>query len=102
MSKELNPQGTEMIKTFATGKGAMYWSHSMTVTRLENAKLDFSYGIFYLPPITQSFSPYARGKDMCVIGGSGMQYCVTNSSVSDTDLKLPSRSGSRTANDSSA
>jgi ABC-type glycerol-3-phosphate transport system substrate-binding protein len=91
MSKELNPQGTDMVKSFATKKGAMYWSHSMTVTRLENARLDFSYGIFYLPPITQSFSPYARGKDMCVIGGSGMQYCVTNSAVSDVDATQPFR-----------
>jgi raffinose/stachyose/melibiose transport system substrate-binding protein len=84
MSKELNPQGTDFVKSFATQKGAMYWSHSMTVTRLENARLDFQYGIFYLPPITQSYSRFARGKDMCVIGGSGMQYCVTNSAVSDT------------------
>jgi raffinose/stachyose/melibiose transport system substrate-binding protein len=83
MSKELNPQGTDFVKSFATKKGAMYWSHSMTVTRLENARLDFEYGIFYLPPITQSYSRFARGKEMCVIGGSGMQYCVTNSAISD-------------------
>lgn len=89
MSSELNPQGTDFVKSFATKKGAMYWSHSMMVTRLENARLDFQYGIFYLPPITQRYSRFASGKPQCVIGGSGMQYCVTNSAVSDVDPKLP-------------
>ena len=89
MSSELNPQGIDLLKQFVTQSGAMFWSHSMTVTRLENAKLDFEYGIFYLPPITQSYSRFARGKPQCVIGGSGMQYCVTNSAVSDVDANLP-------------
>ena len=37
-----------------------------------------------MPPISSSYSRFARGKDMCVIGGSAMQYCVTNSSYRDT------------------
>src|SRR5439155_19483517 len=42
------------------------------------------WGIFYLPPITQKYSRFARGKDQCVIGGSAMQYSVTNHAWSDT------------------
>ena len=86
LSKELNPQGVDFMKEFVTQKGAMYWMHSMAVSRLvKDPNLEFEWGIFYLPPITQDYSRFARGKEQCVIGGSAMQYSVTNHAWSDTD-----------------
>ena len=62
----------------------------MTVNRLlADPNRGFDFGIFYLPPISSSYSRFAHGKDMCVIGGSAMQYSITNSAVSDIDPKLP-------------
>jgi ABC-type glycerol-3-phosphate transport system substrate-binding protein len=86
LAKELNPFGTSLlIKNFATENAAMFWSHSMTVNRLlADPDRKFEFGIFYLPPITSSTSRFARGKDMCVIGGSAMQYSITNSAYRDT------------------
>ena len=66
MSQELNPTGMDFVKEFVTQKGAMYWSHSMTVSRLvKDPSLGFEWGIFYLPPITPSYSRFARGKEQC-------------------------------------
>ncbi|MEO6434522.1 MAG: ABC transporter substrate-binding protein [Tepidisphaeraceae bacterium] len=85
MARELNPQGANYIKNFVTQEGAMFWSHSMVVRRLlGDPDLSFDWDIFYLPPIGRSYSPYATGREMCVIGGSAMQYTVTNSAWSDT------------------
>jgi raffinose/stachyose/melibiose transport system substrate-binding protein len=85
MAADLNPIGTDFFRSFVTQKGAMLWGHSMNVTRLVgDPDRAFDWGIFYLPPMTQSYNRFARGKDMCVIGGSAMQYCVTNSSYKDT------------------
>jgi raffinose/stachyose/melibiose transport system substrate-binding protein len=85
MSQELNPQGVNFIKNFVTQEGAMFWSHSMVVRRLlGDPDLAFDWDVFYLPAIPSSYSPYARGKEMCVIGGSAMQYTVTNTAYSDT------------------
>jgi hypothetical protein len=62
----------------------------MTVNRLmADPDRGFEFGTFYLPAISSSYSRFARGKDMCVIGGSAMQYSITNSAVSDTSDKLP-------------
>jgi hypothetical protein len=38
--------------------------------------VDFEWGVFYFPPITEETSPYASGVDPSVIGGSGIQYSV--------------------------
>ncbi|MGB7160457.1 MAG: ABC transporter substrate-binding protein [Tepidisphaeraceae bacterium] len=86
LAKELNPHGSSLLlKNFITQKGAMFWSHSMTLNRLlADPDRAFEFGIFYLPAINSSYSRFARGKDMCVIGGSAMQYCVTNASYQDT------------------
>jgi raffinose/stachyose/melibiose transport system substrate-binding protein len=90
LSKELNPYGQDMIRNFIRQDGAMYWSSSMQVKRLiSDPNLGFEWGLFYLPPIPTSHSRFARGKEMCVIGGSAMQYTVTNAAVADTDPKLP-------------
>jgi raffinose/stachyose/melibiose transport system substrate-binding protein len=85
MNKELNPNGLDFMKEFVTQKGAMFWNHSMGVKRLvSDPNLAFDWGIFYLPPIPQSYSRFARGQEQCVIGGSAMQYSVTNHAWSDT------------------
>jgi ABC-type glycerol-3-phosphate transport system substrate-binding protein len=75
----------DMMRLFVTQKGAMYWSASWTVQQLaRDPDIPFRWGVFYLPPIPASYSPYADGHDMCVIGGSAMQYVVTNTAFSDT------------------
>jgi ABC-type glycerol-3-phosphate transport system substrate-binding protein len=91
LARELNPNGGQiLLKQFITQEAAMFWSSSMTVNRLlADPNRGFEFGIFYLPPIPQSYSRFARGRDMCVIGGSAMQYSITNSAVADTDPNLP-------------
>jgi ABC-type glycerol-3-phosphate transport system substrate-binding protein len=85
MCRDLNNEGTDFFRLFATEKGAMYWSHAMIVPRLvKDPDRKFDWGIFYLPPVTKQVSRFADGHDQCVIGGSGMQYSVTNSSYRDT------------------
>ncbi|HEX8525164.1 MAG TPA: ABC transporter substrate-binding protein, partial [Tepidisphaeraceae bacterium] len=80
----------DMMRAFLTQRGAMFWSTSMSVNRFSRDKdIDFDWGIFYLPPIPKYFSRFASGRDQCVIGGSGMQYEVTNSSIKDTDPAVP-------------
>lgn len=84
MSKDLNAS-SDMFRSFATQRGAMYWMHSMVVPRLvRDPDRTFEFGIFYLPPISRSYSRFARGAEQCVIGGSGSQYNVTNSAYRDT------------------
>lgn len=91
LARELNPHGGQiLLKQFITQEAAMFWSHSMTVNRLmADPDRGFEFGTFYLPAISSSYSRFARGKDVCVIGGSAMQYSITNSAVSDTSDKLP-------------
>jgi raffinose/stachyose/melibiose transport system substrate-binding protein len=85
LSQDLNPAGADYIKTFVTQEAAMYWNHSMVVNRLlSDPNINFEWGIFYLPPITSDVCRFARGNDQCVIGGSAMQYTVTNAAWSDT------------------
>ncbi|HTL30087.1 MAG TPA: ABC transporter substrate-binding protein, partial [Tepidisphaeraceae bacterium] len=85
LSQDLNPIGTDFVKTFVTQKAAMFWGHSMMVNRLiSDPNLGFEWGLFYLPPITKSYSRFANGADQCVIGGSAMQYTVTNHAWSDS------------------
>ncbi len=86
LARELNPHGGQLLlKQFVTQEAAMFWSHSMTVSRLlADPDRAFEFGIFYLPPISSSTSRFANGKDMCVIGGSAMQYSITNSAYRDT------------------
>ena len=76
---------TNLTKEFVTQKGAMYWTGSWQVNRLtRDPDVGFDWGIFYLPPMPNSFSRFADGHDQCVIGGSGTQFEVTNSAFDDT------------------
>jgi ABC-type glycerol-3-phosphate transport system substrate-binding protein len=85
LSQDLNPVGTDFVKTFVTQEAAMFWGHSMMVNRLiSDPNLGFEWGLFYLPPITKSYSRFANGAEQCVIGGSAMQYTVTNHAWSDS------------------
>jgi len=80
----------EVMKMFMTQRGAMMWGMSPHVNKFtRDPDMEFHWGIFYLPPIPKSFSKYCSGRPQCVIGGSGMQYEVTNSAVGDTSSKLP-------------
>jgi ABC-type glycerol-3-phosphate transport system substrate-binding protein len=82
---------TDFVKEFMTQRGAMYWSTSGLVNKLlRDPNRSFEFGIFYLPPIPRSYSRFAGNTDeMAVIGGSGTQYHITNTAVSDTPGNLP-------------
>jgi len=76
---------SNLTKEFVTQRGAMYWTGSWEVNRLtRDPDVGFDWGLFYLPPIPQSFDRFADGHDQCVIGGSGTQFEVTNSAFVDT------------------
>lgn len=81
--RDLGSVSTE--RSFITQQGAMYWSASPTVNKLKgDPSIDFDWGVFYLPPITQATNQFATGVDQCVIGGSATQLSVTNSAYNDT------------------
>jgi ABC-type glycerol-3-phosphate transport system substrate-binding protein len=82
--------GADFMRDFITQKSAMYWTGSWDVQKLaRDPDVSFEWGVFYLPRLTTAQSPYACNCDMCVIGGSAMQYCLSNSAVSDTPRELP-------------
>jgi raffinose/stachyose/melibiose transport system substrate-binding protein len=73
------------LKLFMSQNAAMLWYTSEMVQKLvRDPDRKFDYGIFYLPKLTKTQSPFASGRQMCVIGGSAMQYCVSNSAIRDT------------------
>jgi ABC-type glycerol-3-phosphate transport system substrate-binding protein len=81
---------TDLTREFVTQRGIMFWNGSWFVGRLAaDRQLGFDWGVFYLPPLTRENSPYATGVPMCVIGGVGTQFEVTNSALADTDPALP-------------
>lgn len=80
----------DVTREFVTQQGIMFWNGSWFVGRLAgDPNLGFDWGVFYLPALTKADSPYASGTPMCVIGGVGNQYEVTNSALADTDPTLP-------------
>lgn len=81
---------TDFLREFVTQRAAMYWTGSWLTYRLAaDPELGFDWGVFYLPHFTERTSRYASGQPMCVIGGSGSQFEVTNSALGDTDPDLP-------------
>lgn len=88
LNRDLN--NGDIVRTFVTQEGAMIWNGSWFTYRLvADRALDFDWDLFYPPPLTREDSPYASGLPMCVIGGAGNQYEVTNSALADTDPALP-------------
>jgi len=80
----------DMISSFIRQDGAMYWSASWEVNKLvRDPDVDFAWDVFYLPQLTTCDSPYASNVPQCVIGGSAMQYSLSNSALADTDKSLP-------------
>lgn len=80
----------DMIREFVTQQGAMLWHPCNIVYRLKaDQSLGFDWGVFYLPPLTKTTTKYACGNPMCVIGGSAVQFEVTNSALADTPVSLP-------------
>lgn len=89
LNRDLNTN-TDLARSFLAQEGIMIWNGSWFTGRLTADKsIDFEWDVFYPPPLTRADSPYASGVPMCVIGGAGNQYEVTNSAVSDTDPALP-------------
>ncbi len=85
-----NSPSADPVRGFVNQESIMIWEGSWFVGRLNaDRNLSFDWGVFYLPRLTLADSPYASGVPMCVIGGSGNQYEVTSSAVSDTDPTLP-------------
>jgi len=75
----------DMIRGFVRGDAAMIWSSNLISYRFNADKdIDFEWDVFYLPKFTTNTSKYAAGVPMCVIGGSGAQYEISNSAYSDT------------------
>lgn len=88
LNRDLN--NGDIVRTFMAQDGIMIWNGSWFTYRLVADKsLSFDWDIFYPPPLTRADSPYASGVPMCVIGGSGNQYEVTNSALADSDPALP-------------
>jgi raffinose/stachyose/melibiose transport system substrate-binding protein len=80
-----NMNTSELSKLFVTQKAAMWWNGSWAVNRMaRDPDVTFDWGVFYLPPIPNSYSRFADGHDQVVIGGSGTQFEVTNSAFNDT------------------
>lgn len=80
----------DLNRDFVTQKAAMVWNGSWFVYRLKaDQKLGFDWGVFYLPSFTKETTPYASEKPMCVIGGSAVQFEVTNTSIQDTPESMP-------------
>jgi raffinose/stachyose/melibiose transport system substrate-binding protein len=83
MPKDLG--AVDLNREFVQGKGAMLWSSSMLVQRLlRDKQIGFEWGVFYLPPITQTTSRFGSGHDMCIIGEAATQFVVSNTAFSDT------------------
>jgi ABC-type glycerol-3-phosphate transport system substrate-binding protein len=76
---------TDFVREFVTQRGAMMWSTSIFVNMLtRDPDIAFDWDVFYVPPIPREYSRFAAGREQAVIGGSGMQYEVTNSAIRDT------------------
>jgi len=85
-----NLTGIDMLREFVTQQGAMLWHPCNIIYRLKADKsLGFEWGVFYLPELTKRTSKYASDTPMCVIGGSAVQFEVTNTAVGDTPASLP-------------
>ncbi len=66
------------VRLFVMQQSPMMWAASTFVRRMVYDDLvDFEWGVFYLPPITEASSPLAEGVDPAVIGGAGIQFSVT-------------------------
>jgi raffinose/stachyose/melibiose transport system substrate-binding protein len=73
---------SDPARLFLTQRVAMVWDGSwMTRRLLLDPYLDFEWGIFYIPAITQKTSPFATGVEASVIGGASLQLHVTNSAT---------------------
>jgi len=75
----------DMIRAFVKKRAAMLWLSSNVSYRFDADKdLDFDWDVFYIPQFTTNMCKYAPDVPMCVIGGAGVQYEVSNSAISDT------------------
>ncbi len=82
----------DMVRAFVQQKAAMLWSASPLAYQLHaDPQIDFNWGVFYLPRFTSNTSVYASDVAMCVIGGAGVQYEVSNSAYGDTGDPATSR-----------
>jgi raffinose/stachyose/melibiose transport system substrate-binding protein len=86
-AKEL--KNTDTSRLFLTQRVGMVWDGSWFSRRLLlDPYINFEWGIFYLPKITKSTSPYGNDVAASVIGGSGIQLHITNSAEIYNHLDL--------------
>lgn len=82
---DLMSVNVNIVKLFISQQGAMLWFDTRVVQGLaRDPDLGFDWGVFYMPAITKDYCKYASGTPMCVVGGSAMQYVVSNSAIRDT------------------
>ncbi len=75
----------DMIRAFVKKKAAILWLASNVSYRFDADKdLDFDWDVFYIPQFTTNMCKYAPDVPMCVIGGAGVQYEISNSAIADT------------------
>ncbi len=75
----------DMVRAFVKKKAAILWLASNVSYRFDADKdLDFDWDVFYIPQFTTNMCKYAPNVPMCVIGGAGVQYEVSNSAYGDT------------------
>lgn len=85
-----NMTSIDLTREFVTQHAAMLWTSSpLTYRLISDHRLNFDWGVFYLPRFTKKTSQYASDTEMCVIGGAASQFEVTCSAVGDTDASLP-------------
>lgn len=92
-NQDLSVRTMDRYRPFMNQKALMLWDASWFVHRLAmDRTLEFEWDMFYLPPITRETSKFAPAelRPMCVIGGSGQQFSVTERAWSDTDNKQTS------------
>lgn len=82
---------TDILRAFVTEKSPMVWlSSNITYRFVGDPSIKFNWGVFYMPAFTPETSPMiTETRPMCVIGGAGTQFSVTNSAIKDTDKSLP-------------
>lgn len=68
----------DLNRLFLLQRSPMMWHVSPHARRLlYDEMVDFEWGVFYLPPVTEECSPLGTGIDPSVLGGAGTQYSVT-------------------------
>jgi ABC-type glycerol-3-phosphate transport system substrate-binding protein len=82
-------QGEDTTRLFATQQAAMMWDGSWAMRSMKyDPAINFDWGIFALPPITEETTPLATGYTIPSVGGIGTQLAITNSAIDGNKVDL--------------